>query len=100
MNVQFVKITFCHEDSLKGHSAAAHSSAFSIKTDLKQHINAVHLNVRPFKCSECPLFFAKKFTMKKHFKRFHEKPENQYAPLLARKIVTHFRKIYVKSETF
>ena len=70
--------------------------------DMRNHINAVHLKLRPFKCSECELFFTQKCHLTSHNKCVHEHVKSFVCPKcnrafsvkanMARHIKTHEEK--------
>ena len=41
------------------------------ETHVKNHVNAVHLKLKPFKCEKCPSVFSQKSSVKNHFKEYH-----------------------------
>ena len=46
---------------------------FFDKQTLKNHLNAIHLNIKPFQCDTCDFKATQKGTVKSHVKRNHKK---------------------------
>ena len=42
------------------------------KTHLKEHVNTVHLKLRPFTCQHCGKTFGKKYNMLCHVRKYHK----------------------------
>ena len=53
------------------HHCSICKATFPKRYILKNHINQVHLDIRPHECTECDLKFKVKHHLKKHFKRAH-----------------------------
>ena len=45
---------------------------YATNKDLQNHINSVHLKLRPFKCEQCPSAFTQKVSLNSHVKTKHE----------------------------
>ena len=53
------------------HHCSICKATFPKRYILKNHINQVHLDIRPHECTECGLKFKVKHHLKKHLKRAH-----------------------------
>ena len=57
----------------KRHGCEYCKSTFCTKTVLRNHINSVHLKIKPYKCENCEKYFAKKYQLTRHDKALHQK---------------------------
>ena len=55
----------------KSHTCSICEKSFSLKANLKNHVDAVHEGKKPHKCSICYRSFARKGQLKKHVNSVH-----------------------------
>ena len=75
---------FKSENSLAQHlkrhennnSECPHCKKSILKSNMKAHINTVHLGIKRFKCTHCPVKMADSGAMKRHVKYKHETEKN------------------------
>lgn len=51
---------------------------YSAKKDLTNHVNSVHLKLKPYKCELCPSKFTQEFSLKVHIRNKHENSPKEY----------------------
>ena len=80
-------------------------ASFVAKGNLKIHINAVHLKLKPHECDHCKKLFAQKPHMNAHIKEFHQKIKRHKCQEcdkhFSRKydLARHVKKVHLKLKT-
>ena len=118
------KISFSERGSLKHHIKVIHKGErtepkkkfqcphcenerfFGCSGDLKRHVNAIHLKLKPFQCDLCQVSFSEKGTLKHHIEVIHIGEKNYSCSHCDRKFAgkntlkKHINSVHLKLKPF
>ena len=75
-------------------------ASFFSKGNLKGHINAIHLKLKPYECDQCKKSFPQKREMEKHAKIIHLNcTDCDYSSISKTKLKIHVETVHQKART-